>query len=92
MKLWNEVPSNKCQTSLPDQKYRESSNKPPGGLLNFGPSGGGGGLISEGGLLEREGLIYSLTDNDRITLYRRSLKYYAALSNNLTIALYNERY
>ena len=25
--------------------YRKSSNKPPGGLLNFGPSGGGGAYL-----------------------------------------------
>ena len=31
--------------------YRKSSNKPPGGLLNFGPSRGGG-LLEKGAYLK----------------------------------------
>ena len=32
------------------EEYCKRSNNPPGGLLNFGPSGGEGGLIRDEGL------------------------------------------
>ena len=32
------------------EEYCKRSNNPPGGLLNFGPSGGEGGLITDEGL------------------------------------------
>ena len=38
--------------------YSKSSNKPPEGLLNFGPYGGG--LITEGSLLKRGGGLFKI--------------------------------
>ena len=59
--------------------YRKSSNKSRGGLLNFGPSGGGWGW---GVVLIREGEAYLKFFNkkDRITLCLWILKCYAALT------------
>ena len=39
------------QKEQPFSDYRNSYNKPPGGLINFGPPGGGG-LLERGALFK----------------------------------------
>ena len=46
------------------EEYCKRSNNPPGDLLNFGPSGGEGGLIRDEGLY-REGAYLKFFDRQR---------------------------
>ena len=48
------IPAIESVSMLLGSTYGKSSKKPPEGLLNLGPSGGGEG---GGGLLERGGVI-----------------------------------
>ena len=66
-----------------EKAHHKSSNNPLGGLLIFGPSGGEGVLIWEGGLLER-GETYLKS------FYRQRQNYTNVYE--LYIALYNEHY